>query len=37
MNLNNASGTEILDLSRRIKKSVFEKFGIMLEEEVNLV
>ncbi|MHB8853449.1 MAG: UDP-N-acetylmuramate dehydrogenase [Ignavibacteriaceae bacterium] len=37
VNLNNASGTEILDLSRRIKKSVFEKFGIMLEEEVNLV
>ncbi len=37
VNLNNASGIEILDLSRRIKKSVFEKFGIMLEEEVNLV
>ena len=37
VNLSNASGIEILDLSRRIKKSVFEKFGIMLEEEVNLV
>ncbi|MHB8580539.1 MAG: UDP-N-acetylmuramate dehydrogenase [Ignavibacteriaceae bacterium] len=37
VNLKNASGIEILDLSRKIKKSVFEKFGIMLEEEVNLV
>ena len=37
VNLDNASGIEILDLSNRIKKSVFEKYGIMLEEEVNLV
>ncbi len=37
VNLNNASGSEILELSSQIKKSVFEKFGVTLYEEVNIV
>jgi UDP-N-acetylmuramate dehydrogenase len=32
-----ATGRDILDFSTRIKNSVFEKFGITLEEEVNIV
>lgn len=37
VNYGNASGTDILNLARQIKNSVFEKFGIMLEEEVNII
>ncbi len=37
VNYGNASGKNILDLARQIKNSVFEKFGIMLEEEVNII
>ncbi|MHB1688855.1 MAG: UDP-N-acetylmuramate dehydrogenase [Ignavibacteriaceae bacterium] len=37
VNLNDANGKEILELSNQIKKSILEKFGISLEEEVNIV
>ncbi|MBN1253460.1 MAG: UDP-N-acetylmuramate dehydrogenase [Bacteroidales bacterium] len=37
INKNNASGLEIIDLAHEIKKSVFDKFGIDLEFEVNIV
>ncbi len=34
INLNNATGAEIVSYSEKIKKSVFDKFGINIEEEV---
>lgn len=37
INNGNASGEEILRLSKEIKKSVFEKFSIELQEEVNII
>ncbi|MBN2174780.1 MAG: UDP-N-acetylmuramate dehydrogenase [Bacteroidales bacterium] len=37
VNHSNASGMEILNLSEKIQKSVFEKFGVALELEVNVV
>jgi UDP-N-acetylmuramate dehydrogenase len=37
VNYGNASGREVLNLAREIKNSVFEKFGIDLVEEVNIV
>jgi UDP-N-acetylmuramate dehydrogenase len=37
VNYGNASGLEILDLAGKIQRSVMEKFGIMLEREVNVV
>jgi UDP-N-acetylmuramate dehydrogenase len=37
VNYGNATGNEILDLARRIRESVFERFGIMLEQEVNVI
>jgi len=37
VNHGNASGSEILNLANRIKESVFEKFGVRIETEVNIV
>ncbi|WP_103071919.1 UDP-N-acetylmuramate dehydrogenase [Aquimarina sediminis] len=37
VNYNNASGKEILDLSRRIQIEIKEKFHITLETEVNII
>jgi UDP-N-acetylmuramate dehydrogenase len=37
VNSGNASGREILDLSEAIKKSVFKKFGIILDREVEVI
>ena len=37
VNYNNASGAEIFDLSTAILKSVFEKFNVSLEREVNII
>jgi UDP-N-acetylmuramate dehydrogenase len=37
VNHGKASGREILDLSHRVRDSVYEKFGIMLEPEVQVI
>jgi UDP-N-acetylmuramate dehydrogenase len=37
INLGNATGLEIIDLSEEIRQSVYQKFGIMLETEVNII
>lgn len=37
VNHGNASGQEILDLGSRIKRSVWERFGVELTEEVNII
>lgn len=37
VNYGKASGAEIYDLSQKIQESVFEKFGVMLEREVNII
>jgi UDP-N-acetylmuramate dehydrogenase len=37
VNHGNATGPEILQLSNEIRKSVYEKFGVMLETEVNII
>lgn len=37
VNYGNATGTDIYNLSEKIKQSVFEKFGVVLEREVNCV
>jgi len=36
VNYGNASGTEIYDLAKNIQQSVFKKFGIVIETEVNI-
>ncbi len=37
VNHGNASGKDIFDLSEKIKSSVFEKFGVELDREVNVI
>lgn len=37
VNYGNASSQDILDLAIRIRESVFERFGILLEQEVNVI
>jgi len=37
VNYNNATGREILELSKNIQKTVLEKFEIQLETEVNII
>lgn len=37
VNYDSANGRDILDFSIKIKNSVYEKFGITLEEEVNII
>jgi UDP-N-acetylmuramate dehydrogenase len=37
VNYGMATGEEILDLSEKIKRSVFDKFGIVIEREVNVI
>ncbi len=37
VNYGNATGKEIFDFSEKIKTSVFEKFGILLEREVSCI
>ena len=37
VNYGQAKGNEIQMLSEQIKKSIFEKFGVVLETEVNIL
>jgi UDP-N-acetylmuramate dehydrogenase len=37
VNYGNATGQELLDLSKKIQNTVFEKFGIEIEAEVNVI
>jgi UDP-N-acetylmuramate dehydrogenase len=37
VNYGNATGLEIYDLSEEISRSVFEKFGLKIEREVNII
>lgn len=37
VNYGNATGRELFDLSEAVKKSVFDKFGVVLEREVEVI
>lgn len=37
VNYGNAKGEEVLNLAEKIKKSVFDKFGVNLEFEINII
>lgn len=37
VNYGNATGKEILELSRYVQKTIFDKFGIAIEAEVNVI
>jgi UDP-N-acetylmuramate dehydrogenase len=37
INFNNAKAQDVLDLIKKVKKVVFEKFGVLLEEEIEIV
>jgi len=37
VNYGNATGQEILELSRHVQKTVFDKYGIAIETEVNVI
>ena len=37
VNYGNATGQEILDVSKDIQKTIYEKFGIQIEAEVNVI
>lgn len=37
VNYGNAKGSEILNLSEEIRKSIYNEFGLMLEKEVNII
>ena len=37
VNYGNATGQELLDLSRKIQQTVYDKFGIKIEAEVNII
>ncbi len=37
VNYGNATGQEILDVSRNIQQTIFDKFGIAIEAEVNVI
>ena len=37
VNYGNATGQELLNLSRNIQQTVFENFGIRIEAEVNII
>lgn len=37
VNYGNASGTELVNLSKRVQKTVYDKYGIAIEAEVNII
>ena len=37
VNYGNASGTQLVNLSKRVQKTVFDKYGIAIEAEVNII
>ncbi len=37
VNYGNATGQDILNLSRYVQKTVFDKYGIAIEAEVNVI
>lgn len=37
VNYNHASGTEIMELSKKIQESILDKFGVFIEPEVNIL